>query len=97
MRNFRKRLALMTELPEASFGACPYIAIESNGAVTVDACLDILSYDECEVRLQLEGLVASVRGRELTMRSYGNKTIRITGIIEGISLVEEKRRGSHCS
>ena len=97
MSKFRKRLASMTDLPESSFGACPYVAIESNTSVTVDACLDILSYDECEVRLLLEGLTATITGEKLTMRSYGNKTIRITGIIDGVSLAEGRGRGIPCS
>ena len=97
MSKIRKRLASMVDLPESSFGACPYVAIESNTSVTVDACLDILSYDECEVRLLLEGLTVTIVGKDLTMRSYGNKTIRIVGIIDGVLFADGRDRGAQCS
>lgn len=91
----RKRLSRLTDLPESSFGCCPYVAIEGNSSVKVDACLEILSYEDDAVRLLLTGMIAVVRGKGLTLRSYGDRSIRITGRIDGVDLTEKKdgRRG----
>lgn len=87
-RNLKKRLSRLTDLPESSFGLCPFVAIEGNGAVKVDACLEILSYEDDEVRLRLQGMIAVVRGARLTLRSYGDRSVRITGRIDGVDLSE---------
>lgn len=86
MKNIRKKLARATDLPESSFGGCPYITIESNSDVKIDGCLEILSYSENEVSVRLSGMEATVCGSLLTLRSYAIKTIRICGKIESISL-----------
>lgn len=88
MGKLRKRLAALTELPMDAFGACPYVTIESNTAIKLDACLEILSYDEARIRLRLSELIATVTGERMTMRSYGDRTIRITGIIRSLTLTE---------
>lgn len=89
MGKLRKRLAQATELPESSFGFCPYLTLESNSTVKIDECLEILSYDENEVRVRLRGMTVSVSGKCLTMRSYAVKTIRIGGKIENIAISDE--------
>ncbi len=91
MKKIRKRLAEAVELPEASFGGCPYLAVESNSSVRIDECHEILSYDTEEIRLRLKGLTVSIAGHGLTMRSYAMKTVRIVGVIDTISLHEEKK------
>ena len=64
------------------------MSIESNTAIKLDACLEILSYSEEEICLRLTDLIATVRGERMTMRSYGDRTIRITGIIRSLTLTE---------
>lgn len=91
MGNLRKRLAALTELPSDAFGACPYVTIESNTAIKLDACLEILAYGEEEIRLHLRGLIATVTGEDMTMRSYGDRTVRITGTIRSVTLDETGR------
>ena len=78
------------ELPESSFGSCPYLVVESNTSVRIDECYEILSYDTIAIRLRLKGMTVTVTGRDLTMRSYAMRTVRIVGTIEGLSLCEEK-------
>ena len=88
MKKLRKKLAEACELPESSFGPCPYLAMESNSSVCINECLEILSYDETAVRLRLRGMTVTVTGESLTMRSYAMKTVRIGGLIRGIALEE---------
>ena len=86
MRKMKKKIAEALELPLAAFGRCPGIAIEGNHAVRIDECVEILTYDEEETVLLVRGMTVTVRGRELTMRSYGGGTIRLTGIVSGVLL-----------
>ncbi len=80
-------------MPQSSFGACPYLVIESNSSIRVDECLEILSYDEREVSLRLRGMLVTVTGEGLTMRSYAMKTIRICGVISQVSLSDRTPAG----
>lgn len=88
MKKLRRKLAEACELPEASFGPCPYLAIESNSSIRIDECLEILSYDEGAISLRLRGMTVTVTGERLTMRSYAMKTVRIGGVIRNVSLEE---------
>ncbi len=94
MKKLRRKLAEVTEMPESSFGGCPYLVLESNSSVRIDECYEILSYDTEAIRLRLKDMTVTVTGRDLTMRSYAMKTIRIVGTIDSISLQERKKRNA---
>lgn len=92
MGKIKRKMSDATELPQASFGACPYFEIEGNHSIKIDECLEILSYDEEKTVLKLKGLTVSVIGKGLTMNSYGMGTIRLVGRIDNLVL-EENGRG----
>lgn len=92
MKKLRRRLSEACEMPEASFGPCPYLAIESNSSIRIDECLEILSYDESLISLRLRGMTVTVAGEGMTMRSYAMKTVRIGGVIRSVALEEETGR-----
>ena len=89
MEKLKKKLAEAVDMPESSFGACPYLTVEGNGLIRMDECLEILAYDEEEIRVRLRGLTVTVTGEAMTMRSYAAKTIRISGVIRNIALSDE--------
>ncbi len=93
MGRFTKKLSEITELPEATFGCCPQIIINSNSEVIVEECLEIMLYGEKEIRLRLHGLFAVISGSELSLSSFSCKSIRILGRIDGITL-SKKSGGS---
>ena len=90
MRRWRKALARVSELPESSFGPCPYLVLEADSSLRIDECLEILSYDEAEIGLRLRGLFLTVRGHGLTMCSYASRSIRIRGTVKQL-LLSDKR------
>ncbi len=90
MRNLRKKLSKVCELPEGSFGCNSYLAIESNTTIRIDGCEEILSYDEKEVSLRLRDVTVTVTGEGMTLRSYAMKTVRIVGVIENVALAETR-------
>lgn len=85
----RKKLAKAADLPETAFGNCPYIEIEGNGSVKIDRCLEILSYESDRAELQLAGMKVIITGKELMLRSYGTKAIKLSGEIIGVTLEKE--------
>ncbi|MBE6637135.1 MAG: hypothetical protein E7618_04970 [Ruminococcaceae bacterium] len=90
-RPLRKRLADSMDVPEIAFGGCPYLTVEGNTSLRVDHCLEILSYDDREIRLALRGLILIVHGEALTMRSYAIRTICIGGRITALCFEEKKK------
>jgi hypothetical protein len=90
LRKWRRRLAQAVELPESAFGPCPCAVLEGNGALRVDECLEILRYDESEIGLRLRGMILTVSGEGLTMRSYAAGTVRIIGVIRSLSLGDSR-------
>ncbi len=90
MKRLRKRLANACDMPEASFGPCPYLVIESNSSIRIDECLEILAYDDTAISLRLRGMAVTVTGEGLTMRSYAMRIVRIGGIIRNVALEEKK-------
>lgn len=95
MGKIKKKIADAAELPQASFGACPYFEIEGNHSIKIDECIEILSYDEEKTVLKLKGMTVSVIGKELTMTSYGSGTIRLVGVIEKLFLFENGREAEN--
>ena len=93
LKKIRKKLAEAIDMPESSFGGCPYLALESNTSILIEPCCEILSYDAEEIALRLKEITVTLSGHDLTMRSYGMRTVRIVGTIHGISLSERKREG----
>ena len=90
-RPLRKRLAESMDVPEIAFGGCPFLTVEGNTSLRVDYCLEILSYDDNEIRLSLRGLVLTVCGEGLTMHSYAIRTICIGGRITALHFEEKNR------
>ncbi len=86
MGKLKKIIAEAADMPESSFGACPYIELEGNHSIRIDECIEILSYDEEETVLKLRGMTVTVTGHGMTMSSYGGRTIRLTGIISNLLL-----------
>ena len=90
MKRLRKRLADACDMPEASFGPCPCLVIESNSSIRIDECLEILAYDVTAISLRLRGMDVTVAGEGLTMRSYAMRVVRIAGVIRNVALKERK-------
>ena len=86
MGKLKRKIDEAVDMPESSFGACPYMELEGNHSIRIDECIEILSYDEEETVLKLKGMTVTIAGRGLTMSSYGGGTIRLTGVISNILL-----------
>ncbi len=91
-RNRKRRICEAVDLPESVLGPCPYLTVEGNGELLLNECLEILSYDEEEIRIRQRGLTVTVRGEGMTLFSYAAKNVRIRGKISGISFEEADRR-----
>ncbi len=96
MGKIRKRLAEITDLPEASFGSCPRIILNSDSEAVIDECLEIMSYEDNEIRLRLSGLFAVISGSGLSLKSFSCGNITVCGKICGIAL-SDTRSGVYAS
>ncbi len=92
MADIKKKISEALDMPSSSLGSVPYIEIEGNGMIKLDCCIEILSYDEERCELRLKGLVAEIVGRDLTVSSYGGGTVRLCGMIKGVSLTPYGRK-----
>ena len=80
------------ELPEASMGRSPYVAVEGRGAVSVFECREIVQYCDCRLCLRLTDTLLTIEGRNLTMKSYGTGTIRISGRVDALRFEDLTKR-----
>lgn len=92
MGRLKRKLAAACDMPEGAFGVCPYIEIEGNSGVRICDCREMISYDEEKVVVAVTGMHVAVCGRELTIGSFGGGTVRLSGVVESVSLLcgEEK-------
>ncbi len=91
MKNLRKKLAAMADLPESAFGGCSYIEIESDRSVKINGCKEIIDYSSEKVILSSNEFDILVIGRGLTLMSYGSNTAMIKGEICGLSFEKGER------
>ena len=81
----KRKLAEAADMPEGSFGACPYIEIEGNSAVRVCGCHEIITYESDKTVIALTGMNVSVCGRELLIETFCGGTVRLRGEIVSVS------------
>ena len=78
------------KLAEAA-GDYSYITITSDSNVMIEGCKQILECSEILARIATRQFTVEIWGNELTVDSFSNSSVRVSGRISSLSL-EKKRR-----
>ena len=65
-------------------GMCSELTVSGRREVMAHGCRAILSYSESEVKLRLQDMVLTVAGAGLTMKSYYDGSVRVSGRLTGL-------------
>ena len=78
------RLGDSLDLPAQLLPGFCHVELWQNRQAAVDGVKGVLSYSESSVQLSLGSLVVTFRGAELTIRSYQQEQLQLTGTIAEI-------------
>ncbi len=81
----RKRLYRMLELPDEAADKIPCVQLCSNSSLSISECRRVLAYGGDMISLQLSDGVITIRGKELSMRTFYRSVVSICGVISQVN------------
>ena len=68
------------------------IQIYDNGLIMIEECREVLLFDENSIKLLLPSGTIMINGLELSMRSYSERGVEITGKLHSIGFDDSGRK-----
>ncbi len=80
----KNRLRRLSRAIMNETGLCSELSVSAGREVLAHGARAIVSYSESEVKLRLCDMTLSVKGCDLTMKSYFGGVVRVSGRITGL-------------
>lgn len=89
-----QRICERLDIPVGSFGRISFVEAAGNRELCISGCEGLRVYTDKKVVLELCDGVMTVRGEGLSLHSFSDGRVSVSGVISGISYGESSEDGN---